>query len=180
MKPKRKAAAITNPIATFTVSLPLRRTLRVMVWASQREMHANVGQKSDYAAIFIEDSGRCIGTIHLFADDIVNGTRAHEIRHAVDTYGLRVYDEKLCRVTEAITEPDRRNAPETGGSMIVQVQVVRCGRVVFAVGHDAPVQREYDRLVMIARLEVVDGDVIRTVTEDSKLYDRLGGRVDQR
>jgi hypothetical protein len=101
---KKRAARITNPVATFTVKLPLRRTLRVMVWGSQREMHENVPERErDYAAIFIEEAGACIGTIHLSADDMVNGTRAHEIRHAVDAYGLRVYGEKLCRVTEAIT-----------------------------------------------------------------------------
>jgi hypothetical protein len=64
--------------------------------------------------------------------------------------------------------------------MIVQVQVVRRGRVVFAVGHDAPVQREYVRLLVMAQVEAREGDVLRTVSEDSPLYDRLGGRVDRR
>ena len=64
--------------------------------------------------------------------------------------------------------------------MIVQVQVVRRGKVIFAVGCDSPILREYRNLVFTATQECGPGDAIRTVSEDSPFYDRLGGRVDHR
>lgn len=101
---------ITDPLVTFRIKLPLRYWLRVQVWATREDMHANTPEepRKDFEAIFLPTDGLCIGTIHMAAHDVTAGTRAHEIRHAVDEFAARAYRERLGSVTEHITnEIDR-------------------------------------------------------------------------
>lgn len=97
---------VTTPVLLVRLKLPKRYYVRVSVWESRKDMFANVPEETerDYAAIFVESSaGRCIGTVHLSVEDIGKGTRAHEIRHAVDYYLYRAFTEHAAEVTESVT-----------------------------------------------------------------------------
>lgn len=103
---------ITDPIITFRVRLPLGYFMRAVVWRTRQEMYLNTPEEpqKDYEALFVDHEGRdkCIGTIHFGAHDVSNGTRAHEIRHAVDEWARRAFAERTAAVTEHITnEIDR-------------------------------------------------------------------------
>lgn len=103
---------IVDPLVSFVIKLPRRYTLRVMVWSCKEDMYANTPEqpRKDYEAVFIstDGRGRCIGTIHLSVHDIVNGTRSHEITHAVDEFSHRAFSEVRASVDELITnEIDR-------------------------------------------------------------------------
>lgn len=97
-------AEITDPIVTFQIKLKRRYYLRVMVWATREDMHANTPDdaRKDFDAIFSPGSGRCIGTIHLGAHDVSSSTRAHEVMHAIDEYDHRAYSETRGHLTEHV------------------------------------------------------------------------------
>jgi hypothetical protein len=98
---------VSTPVLVVRLKLPKRYSVRVCVWDSLKELQANTPEESDkdYAAIFLpaHDKSRCIGTIHLSADDIRNGTRAHEISHAIDEYVGRLINEQRAQAVETLT-----------------------------------------------------------------------------
>lgn len=97
---------VTNPLLTFRVRLPRRMHLRCVVWANVAELRANTPEvpTKDYVALFVPlAEGSCIGTMHLAQTDLRNGTRAHEICHAMDEFVHRIVSELRAATVEAIT-----------------------------------------------------------------------------
>lgn len=97
-------AEITDPIVTFKIKLKHRYYLRVMVWATREDLHANTPDdpRKDFEAIFTPGAGQCIGTINLAAHDVTAATRAHEVMHAIDEYAHRAYSEQRGHLTEHV------------------------------------------------------------------------------
>lgn len=103
---------VTNPLLTFRVNLPKRKHVRVVVWPDIPALRANTpeSQMDDYGALFLPINaeaamakGACLGTLHYAQTDLKNGTRAHEISHAVDHFIATLVDELRAQTTETMT-----------------------------------------------------------------------------
>lgn len=108
--------AVCNPVVTIVVKLPRRMHLRCVVWPDMASLRANTPEmaRKDYSALFLQAEPPCVGTIHLAQTEIRNGTRAHEISHAMDHFVYLLMSELRADTTERVTNEIDRSLRKAG------------------------------------------------------------------